>query len=89
MVLTQTLPKFHAIAVGGAVLVLSLLGTYLYQKRRKEKVPETWEPVGTVTKLRIYPLKSGRRKSLKALECTKVGPQQTKEEEKAYQLRDR
>lgn len=81
--------KIHTVAFGGTVLLLSLLGTYLYQRRKKEKIPEEWEPVGTVTQLALFPLKSGGKKPVKVLECTKVGPKQTEEDGKEYQMRDR
>ncbi|KAJ8964036.1 hypothetical protein NQ314_005176 [Rhamnusium bicolor] len=69
--------------------VLAVVGAYLYQKKKKEILPWTWEEVGTVKKLNLYPLKSGHRLELSTAECTPVGLRQTKEDEQVYQLRDR
>lgn len=52
---------------------LSALGTYLYQYKKKLKLLEPWQPVGTVAKLYIYPLKSGRKIEVNEAECTEYG----------------
>lgn len=73
-----------------SIALVSALGLYLYQTRRKsKKPPEKWEAVGEVTELYIYPLKSGRRVAANKAECTQAGFKQSKEDEKVYQLRDR
>lgn len=81
-------PRPHTAALAATVLLVTVLGTYFYQ-RRKKKVPTEWVEVGKVQKIHLYPLKSGRRKSLKKAEVGKDGFKQTEEEERAYQLRDR
>lgn len=69
--------------------LLAVIGVYLYQKKKKEYTPGTWKEVGTVEKLSIYPLKSGRRVELVQAECTNLGLRQTEENEKMFKLRDR
>lgn len=69
--------------------VVAVVGAYLYQKKKKEIVPWTWEEVGTLKKLHLYPLKSGHRLELTRADCTEVGLKQSKEDEKGYQLKDR
>ncbi|XP_018579990.1 mitochondrial amidoxime-reducing component 1-like [Anoplophora glabripennis] len=69
--------------------VVAVVGAYLYQKKKKEIVPWTWEEVGTLKKLHMYPLKSGHRLELTQAECTKVGLTQSKEGDNSYQLKDR
>ncbi|KAJ8961037.1 hypothetical protein NQ317_010387 [Molorchus minor] len=69
--------------------VVAVVGAYLFQKKRKEILPWTWEEIGTLKKLNLYPLKSGHRLELDKAECTDVGLRQTEEDEKIYQLRDR
>ncbi|KAJ8933172.1 hypothetical protein NQ318_011913 [Aromia moschata] len=69
--------------------VVAAIGAYLYQKKKKEILPWTWEEVGTLKRLNLYPLKSGHRLELMKAECTEFGLKQTAEDEKVYQLRDR
>lgn len=68
--------------------LVAALGAYLYQKKKKEIIPWTWEEVGQLKKLNLFPLKSGHRIELTKAECTKYGLRQTKDED-AVQLRDR
>ncbi|CAH1159780.1 unnamed protein product [Phaedon cochleariae] len=73
-----------------AGLVLSVAGVYYFQKRKKKDiVPCTWEEVGKITHLNLYPLKSGHRLELQRAECTEFGLKQTKEDEETLQMRDR
>lgn len=70
------------------VTALSVLGTYLYHYKKKLKLLEPWQPVGKVSKLCIYPLKSGRKIEVNEAECTEYGlrlPQNVG----GYQFRDR
>ncbi|XP_048516477.1 mitochondrial amidoxime reducing component 2 isoform X1 [Dendroctonus ponderosae] len=67
--------------------LIAALGAYVYQKKKKEIIPWTWEEVGKLTKLNLFPLKSGHRIELHKAECTKYGLRQTKDED-AVQLRD-
>lgn len=83
------IPKSYVLIATTSVAILSALGIYLYQRKRKWKPPQQWEAVGKVTDLYIYPLKSGRRIVVKKAECTQVGFKQTADDEKVYQLRDR
>lgn len=69
---------------------LAAYGTYWYQKKRgKVTLPSKWELVGKISKIRLYPLKSGHRVEVDRAEATLVGLRQTEEDEKIYQLRDR
>lgn len=84
------IPKTYVLLATTSIALVSALGVYLYQTRRKsKKPPEKWEAVGKVTELYIYPLKSGRRIAVNKAECIQTGFKQTKEDEKAYQMRDR
>lgn len=85
---SDPITKSQTILLGSAVFVVTLLGTYVY-RRHINKIPSTWEPVGAVTALCLYPLKSGKRKHLRAAECTEYGLKQRIADEKVYQLRDR
>lgn len=67
---------------------LSVLGTYFYRYKRKLKLLEPWRPVGTVEKLHVYPLKSGKKVEVDEAECTRFGLRTLKVPGK-YQLRDR
>lgn len=69
--------------------VATVIGVYLYQKKKKEIVPWAWEEIGTLKKLHLYPLKSGHRIELIQAECTEVGLSQSQEDEQRYHLRDR
>lgn len=69
--------------------LMAALGAYVYQKKKKEIIPWSWEEVGKLTKLNLYPLKSGHRIELLQAECTEFGLKQTADQESAFQLRDR
>lgn len=71
--------------------VLAALGAYFYRNRKKDIliIPWQWEEVGKLTKLNLYPLKSGHRIELNQAEATEFGLRQTKEDEDIFQLRDR
>lgn len=88
MVFTNPITKSQTILLGGALAILTVVGSYLYQ-RRKNRLPTTWEPVGEVKGLCLYPLKSGKRKHVRSAECTKLGLQEIRKDEKVYKLRDR
>ncbi|KAL1509050.1 hypothetical protein ABEB36_003851 [Hypothenemus hampei] len=68
---------------------VAAFGAYLYQKKKKEIIPWSWEEVGHLTKLNLFPLKSGHRIELKKAQCTEFGLRQTEDDESIYQLRDR
>lgn len=78
---------FRTFLYSTTVACLSALGTLLYQYKKKLKLLEPWEPVGTVGKLYIYPLKSGRKIEVETAECTEVGLRI--KDCKGYRLRDR
>ncbi|XP_030745521.1 mitochondrial amidoxime reducing component 2-like [Sitophilus oryzae] len=71
--------------------VLAAVGAYFYQKKKKEIliIPWRWEEIGKLTRLNLYPLKSGHRIELSQAECTEFGLRQTKDDEEVFQLRDR
>jgi len=77
------------IAAAAAIAVTALVSVYFYRRKLKTGPPKEWKQVGKVTKLQLYPLKSGRRIELNSAECTQYGIKQNKEEEKAFQLSDR
>lgn len=64
------------------------IAIYWFFNKNKRKVPKKWEPIGTVTKLFIYPLKGGRRVELENAICTKQGFVMPKNGTK-YQFKDR
>lgn len=64
----------------------ALVGMYLYYRKKKYSIPTKWEEIGTVSKLIIYPLKSGKRIVLHEAECTTFGLRDTNG---MFQLRDR
>ncbi|XP_060530858.1 mitochondrial amidoxime-reducing component 1-like [Cylas formicarius] len=73
----------------GLASIFAALGVYLYRSKKKEIVPWRWREVGKLTKLNLYPLKSGHRIELSHAECTEFGLRQTPEDGKLHQLRDR
>lgn len=79
--------NIQTVVVATTVGAITVLGLYLYQKKRKNAVPTEWEPVGKVKGLYMYPLKSGRRIELRTADCDEFGVQlKTKS---GFQLRDR
>ncbi|KAF2899110.1 hypothetical protein ILUMI_07064, partial [Ignelater luminosus] len=78
----------ETLLIATTVGALTILGLYLYQKKRKYTIPTVWEPVGKVKSLFIYPLKSGHRVELKTAICTKYGVQIPKSGS-SYQFYDR
>lgn len=72
-----------------SLVAVAVASAFIYQKRKKDRIPSKWEQVGTVKRLNIYPLKSGHRIELQKAECTEFGLKQTAEDEKVLQLRDR
>ena len=54
----------------------SVLGAWLWKNKKKDRIPEQWEPVGKVRGLYMYPLKGGRRIELDSAECNTLGLQQ-------------
>lgn len=82
--------KSYVLLATTSIALVSAVGIYLYQtKRKSKKPPEKWEAVGKVTELYIYPLKSGRRLAVNDVECMQAGFKQTKVDEETYRIRDR
>nr|XP_023013346.1 mitochondrial amidoxime-reducing component 1-like [Leptinotarsa decemlineata]XP_023013356.1 mitochondrial amidoxime-reducing component 1-like [Leptinotarsa decemlineata] len=82
----------YQVVTGTTVLVgvaTAVALVYLYQKKKKEIIPWSWEEVGTLKQLYLYPLKSGHRVELIKAECTEFGLKQTEDDEKLLQMRDR
>lgn len=69
--------------------IASAFAVYYYQKNKRLGPPQKWQEIGKVIELYIYPLKSGKRVPVKRAECVKFAFKQTKEEEEAYQMKDR
>lgn len=88
-------PYYTTMGLGAKLALVSLaslvaaLGAYLYQKKKKDIIPWSWEEVGKLTKLNLFPLKSGHRIELTKAECTEFGLRKTKEDDTIFQLRDR
>lgn len=72
-----------AIAISGII--------YWLQQRKKEaeKVPTEWKPVGTVSRLFIYPLKSGKALEVKEADCTSFGLKEVTNGPEKFSLLDR
>lgn len=68
--------------------IISALAVCWYQKRRKQRPPTSWEPVGVVKNLYIYPFKSGKSIELQTVLCTEYGVK-TPEGPNLHQFRDR
>lgn len=75
--------------LAGIVTVLTIIGAYLYQRRKREIIPRSWQEVGLIKKINLYPLKSGHKVELYKAECTNFGLKQTKDDDTVFQLRDR
>ncbi|CAG9765498.1 unnamed protein product [Ceutorhynchus assimilis] len=69
--------------------LVAAVGAYIYQKKKEEIVPWSWEEVGKLTKLNLFPLKSGHRIELTSAECTEFGLRQIPSNDVNFQLRDR
>lgn len=67
----------QAVVSASAITFLAAVGALFYLRRRRNRVPEEWVPVGTVTKAFIYPLKSGRRYEVREMSCTLRGGRET------------
>ncbi|KAF2899109.1 hypothetical protein ILUMI_07063 [Ignelater luminosus] len=78
----------ETVLIASTIGVLTILGLYWYQRKRKNAVPTKWEPVGKVKNLFIYPLKSGHRIELETAICTEYGIKMPKSGP-SYQFRDR
>lgn len=76
-------------AIVGATSILSIIGTYLYRKKKGDQIPTKWKSVGEVTNLYLYPLKSGRAIELQEAQCTEYGLSHTSQDSGELQLRDR
>lgn len=62
---------------------------YIFKRKRKKWHPPIWKEIGSVLKLIIYPLKSGRRIELQNAECLTYGLKQIEDSEHLFQLTDR
>ncbi|XP_031335296.1 mitochondrial amidoxime reducing component 2-like [Photinus pyralis] len=58
------------------VIAVTALAYYL-RRRARNRIPQQWEPVGNVTEMFMYPLKSGRRVPIDNAICTEFGFQPT------------
>lgn len=61
---------------------------FIKKKLNNRRVPKKWKVVGKVTKLFIYPLKSGKGLPVDRAECTKFGLKEIPKYNKAIQLQD-
>ncbi|KAG5871124.1 hypothetical protein JTB14_031137 [Gonioctena quinquepunctata] len=77
------------VLVAGVTAVISILGSFIYQKLKPKKVPTEWKPVGKIKKMCIYPLKGGKRSEPPRVECSERGLMETEKFDKSFRLRDR
>ncbi|XP_042873330.1 mitochondrial amidoxime reducing component 2-like [Penaeus japonicus] len=61
------------VAVGVGVGVGALLAWWAYRRSTANQLPTRWEEVGVVSRLNVYPLKSGRPVSVAEAEATERG----------------
>ncbi|KAF5305930.1 hypothetical protein FQR65_LT07541 [Abscondita terminalis] len=85
--LTRTV-TFENVLAAGLVGILSTISVYYYQRWRRNRVPTQWEPVGKVSRIFVYPLKSGHEVELDAAVCTEYGVMVAEKGNK-HQFRDR
>ncbi|XP_044747947.1 mitochondrial amidoxime reducing component 2-like [Coccinella septempunctata] len=71
-----------------AVIATTVSVFYILKKWKSKRPPKRWVKVGNVSKLYIYPLKSGRYIEREKVECTRFGLSLVNEDDK-FQLRDR
>lgn len=82
-------PSSRVAFLAGITTLLSVLGAYLYQKKKKESISNMWQEVGIIEHIYLYPLTGSHKVEMAKVECTQSGLKQTKEEENVFQLRDR
>ncbi|CAH1957265.1 unnamed protein product [Acanthoscelides obtectus] len=75
--------------VAGGATAATILGALIYWRKRKEIIPWTWEEVGSLKEIDLYPLKSGHRIELNRADVTELGLRQAPEDQKGLLLRDR
>ncbi|KAK4887736.1 hypothetical protein RN001_004007 [Aquatica leii] len=63
----------ESVLAAATVGILTTVAVYWYQRRKKNRLPTEWNPVGIVTRLYIYPLKSGHEIELETAVCTELG----------------
>lgn len=80
--------SLEVILSAAAIGIVSALVMCVYQRRKKLKPPTTWEPVGVVKNLYIYPFKSGTPIELQTVLCTAFGVK-TPDVPNLHQFRDR
>lgn len=77
------------IIISCSVITVSVIaGIWYYRKYRRERFPKKWVPIGKVSELLMYPLKSGYRTQVNEAECTYFGFKQVSDKN-VYKLQDR
>lgn len=72
-----------------SVISISIIAVlWYYRKAKKISVPKKWVPIGKVSELLMYPLKSCYRNNITEAECTQFGFKQITDEQ-VYKLQDR
>lgn len=65
-----------------STVAVIVIGGYMFWKQKNNKrkarasqipIPTKWRQIGEVSKINLYPLKSGKHKSLDSAICTEVG----------------
>lgn len=84
----MTIP-YGVSVVAGLASVITIIGAYIYQTKKKEITPRYWKEIGIIKKIYFYPLRSGHQVEMQRAECTHYGLKQTEEDEEVFQLRDR
>ncbi|KAF5274880.1 hypothetical protein FQA39_LY07062 [Lamprigera yunnana] len=78
----------EVVLVAATAGIITTAAIYWYQKRKLFRIPSEWDPVGAVTRLYIYPLKSGHEIELESALCTEYGVMQP-QLGNLHQFRDR
>ncbi|XP_074025964.1 mitochondrial amidoxime-reducing component 1 [Leptinotarsa decemlineata] len=89
MVFTNAYQHTNLVLVASLTTVVTVLGSYIYRRFKRPKIPKEWRPVAKVKKLYIYPMKSGRRLVVNRAECSKEGLMESEKFDKSFRLRDR
>ncbi|XP_050300007.1 mitochondrial amidoxime reducing component 2-like [Anthonomus grandis grandis] len=77
------------VAIGVGTIAITIISGLILKKMLREKVPQEWQQIGTITKLYIYPLKSAKGIEYDTLVVTEKGVTEPKKNDSSLTLRDR
>ncbi|RZF41039.1 hypothetical protein LSTR_LSTR002671 [Laodelphax striatellus] len=91
MVEYKSILNSSQVMIGCAVVAALATNLYLWlQDKKKSKLPEKWIPVGKISNLIMYPLKSASGVSITSAECTARGmKEKSSEDGSSAMLQDR